>query len=267
MDDIKAKVDADRRRAAPAAQARRRDRRGLHRPGDGREPARARPGGRDRGDDRPDHAAAGQGTVHADGELPARPKVSPCTWARPLRRSRRRQRAAQRRAHQRPRSSKTSLVILSAGVRPNTELAVAAGLELGPHGGCRWTRTCAPRDPDIYAAGDVVEVPHTVLRRVVDHPAGRPGQPPGARGRREHLWPRHGVRVHAGHLDRQGVRHGGRRHRGHREAARGRRHPVPARPRAPLGPRRLLPWHRTDGRQAAVLPHRRTDARCPDHRF
>ena len=30
---------------------------------------------------------------------------------------------------------KTSLVIMSAGVRPNTQLAVDAGIELGPRGG------------------------------------------------------------------------------------------------------------------------------------
>jgi NADPH-dependent 2,4-dienoyl-CoA reductase/sulfur reductase-like enzyme/peroxiredoxin family protein/rhodanese-related sulfurtransferase/TusA-related sulfurtransferase len=57
----------------------------------------------------------------------------------------------------------TSLVILSAGVRPNTELAVAAGLELGPRGGIRVDRHMRTSHPDIYAAGDAVEVEHTVL--------------------------------------------------------------------------------------------------------
>ncbi len=58
---------------------------------------------------------------------------------------------------------KTSLVILSAGVRPNTELAVAAGIELGPAGGVQVDTHMRTSHPDIYAAGDVVEVPHTVL--------------------------------------------------------------------------------------------------------
>lgn len=57
----------------------------------------------------------------------------------------------------------TSLVIMSAGVRPNTGLAVAAGLELGPRGGVRVDRHMRTSHPDIYAAGDVVEVEHTVL--------------------------------------------------------------------------------------------------------
>lgn len=57
----------------------------------------------------------------------------------------------------------TSLVILSAGVRPNTELAVAAGLELGPRGGIKVDRHMRTSKADIYAAGDAVEVEHTVL--------------------------------------------------------------------------------------------------------
>ncbi len=58
---------------------------------------------------------------------------------------------------------KTSLVIMSAGVRPNTELASMAGLELGRRGGVAVDRHMRTSHPDIYAAGDVVEVEHTVL--------------------------------------------------------------------------------------------------------
>ncbi len=57
----------------------------------------------------------------------------------------------------------TSLVIMSAGVRPNTELAVAAGLTLGPRGGIAVDRHMRTSHPDIYAAGDAVEVEHTIL--------------------------------------------------------------------------------------------------------
>ncbi|CAN5442918.1 CoA-disulfide reductase [soil metagenome] len=57
----------------------------------------------------------------------------------------------------------TDLVIMAAGVRPNTGLAVAAGLELGPRGGIKVDRHMQTSDPDIYAAGDAVEVEHTVL--------------------------------------------------------------------------------------------------------
>jgi NADPH-dependent 2,4-dienoyl-CoA reductase/sulfur reductase-like enzyme/peroxiredoxin family protein/rhodanese-related sulfurtransferase/TusA-related sulfurtransferase len=58
---------------------------------------------------------------------------------------------------------RTSLVILSAGVRPNVELAAMAGLELGPRGGIKVDRHMRTSHPDIYAAGDAVEVEHTVL--------------------------------------------------------------------------------------------------------
>ena len=55
------------------------------------------------------------------------------------------------------------LVILAAGVRPRTDLAKAIGLELGERGGIRVDTHMRTSDPDIYAAGDVVETPHTVL--------------------------------------------------------------------------------------------------------
>ena len=55
------------------------------------------------------------------------------------------------------------LVILSAGVRPEVALARQAGLELGPRGGIRVDEHMRTSDPDIYAAGDAVETPHTVL--------------------------------------------------------------------------------------------------------
>ncbi len=55
------------------------------------------------------------------------------------------------------------LVILSAGVRPNTALAEAAGLELGPRGGIVVDTHMRTSDPHIWAAGDAVETAHTVL--------------------------------------------------------------------------------------------------------
>jgi NADPH-dependent 2,4-dienoyl-CoA reductase/sulfur reductase-like enzyme/peroxiredoxin family protein/TusA-related sulfurtransferase/rhodanese-related sulfurtransferase len=50
------------------------------------------------------------------------------------------------------------LVILSIGVRPNGELAKAAGLEINARGGIVVSDTMLTSDPDIYAVGDVVEV-------------------------------------------------------------------------------------------------------------
>ena len=49
------------------------------------------------------------------------------------------------------------LVILSIGVRPNGELAKAAGLEINARGGIITDATMKTSDPDIYAVGDVIE--------------------------------------------------------------------------------------------------------------
>ena len=50
------------------------------------------------------------------------------------------------------------LVILSLGVRPDTKLAKAAGLEIGERGGIRVDDQMRTSDPDIFAVGDAIEV-------------------------------------------------------------------------------------------------------------
>jgi NADPH-dependent 2,4-dienoyl-CoA reductase/sulfur reductase-like enzyme len=50
------------------------------------------------------------------------------------------------------------LVVLGVGVRPENKLAVEAGLEIGPRGGIRVNEQFQTSDPDIYAAGDAIEV-------------------------------------------------------------------------------------------------------------
>lgn len=49
------------------------------------------------------------------------------------------------------------LVVLSVGVKPNAQLAEAAGLEIGEIGGIRVNKYLQTSDPDIYAAGDCIE--------------------------------------------------------------------------------------------------------------
>ncbi|MFT3902771.1 MAG: FAD-dependent oxidoreductase [Niabella sp.] len=51
----------------------------------------------------------------------------------------------------------TDMVILSIGVRPDTKLAVAAGLELGKAKGIWVNEHLQTSDPDIYAVGDAIE--------------------------------------------------------------------------------------------------------------
>ncbi len=53
-------------------------------------------------------------------------------------------------------------VILSIGVKPNTELAVAAGLKIGPAGGIWVNEFLQTSNPDIYAVGDAIEFAHPI---------------------------------------------------------------------------------------------------------
>ena len=50
------------------------------------------------------------------------------------------------------------IVILALGVRPDTTLAKAAGLEIGERGGIRVDEHMRTSDPDIFAVGDAIEV-------------------------------------------------------------------------------------------------------------
>lgn len=54
------------------------------------------------------------------------------------------------------------IVVLAIGVRPETTLARAAGLDLGVTGGIRVNEHLQTSDPDIYAVGDAVEVTQTI---------------------------------------------------------------------------------------------------------
>jgi NADPH-dependent 2,4-dienoyl-CoA reductase/sulfur reductase-like enzyme/rhodanese-related sulfurtransferase len=54
------------------------------------------------------------------------------------------------------------VVILAIGVRPETALAKAAGLEIGQRGGIRVDEHMCTSDPDILAVGDAVEVKDVV---------------------------------------------------------------------------------------------------------
>ncbi len=54
-------------------------------------------------------------------------------------------------------------IVLAAGVKPESELAAAAGLTIGPRGGIVVDEHMRTSDPNIYAVGDAVEVRHAVL--------------------------------------------------------------------------------------------------------
>ncbi len=64
------------------------------------------------------------------------------------------------------------LVIMAAGVRPRSELAVEAGLIVAPWGGIVVNQRMQTSDPDIYAAGDCVALMNLVTGRETYAPFG-----------------------------------------------------------------------------------------------
>ncbi len=71
------------------------------------------------------------------------------------------------------------LVVLAIGVRPETGLATAAGLDLGPRGHIRTNLFLQTSDPDIYAAGDAAEVRDLVTGEPAAVPLGGPANRQG----------------------------------------------------------------------------------------
>ena len=71
------------------------------------------------------------------------------------------------------------VVLFSVGVRPELALARAAGLELGPSGGLLVDDRLRTSDPDVFAAGDMVEVVHKVSGRSVRVPLAGPANRQG----------------------------------------------------------------------------------------
>ncbi len=90
------------------------------------------------------------------------------------------------------------MVVMSIGVRPNTQLAAEAGLQLSERGFVSVNEYLQTSDPDIYACGDITEYPDVVLggmttvalagpankqgRIVADNLAGTPVRYMGAQG-------------------------------------------------------------------------------------
>jgi NADPH-dependent 2,4-dienoyl-CoA reductase/sulfur reductase-like enzyme/rhodanese-related sulfurtransferase len=71
------------------------------------------------------------------------------------------------------------LVLLSIGVRPELALAKSAGLVVGSSGGLEVDDELKTSDPDIFAAGDMVEIVHKVSGRKVRMPLAGPANRQG----------------------------------------------------------------------------------------
>ena len=73
----------------------------------------------------------------------------------------------------------TDIVIMAAGVRPNSELAKAAGLKLNKRGGIVVNKQLQTSNSDIYAIGDAIEVNDLVLNTPVMIPLAGPANKQG----------------------------------------------------------------------------------------
>ena len=76
-------------------------------------------------------------------------------------------------------SIEAGMVLLSVGVRPELTLAKAAGLTIGGTGGLVVDGTMRTSDPDIFAAGDMIEIAHKVHGKKVRIPLAGPANRQG----------------------------------------------------------------------------------------
>jgi NADPH-dependent 2,4-dienoyl-CoA reductase/sulfur reductase-like enzyme/rhodanese-related sulfurtransferase len=65
-----------------------------------------------------------------------------------------------------------NLAVVAIGVTPNNKLAKEAGLTIGETGGILVDEYMQTSDPDIYAIGDCVEIPHLITHKSVHAPFG-----------------------------------------------------------------------------------------------
>ena len=76
-------------------------------------------------------------------------------------------------------SLETDAVILAIGVKPETKLAVEAGLEIGETRGILVNEVMITSNPDIYAVGDAIEVAHYINNKKVLIPLAWPANRQG----------------------------------------------------------------------------------------
>ena len=69
-------------------------------------------------------------------------------------------------------SLEADVVIMAVGVRPNSDLARDADLDLTPRGGILVNSRMETSDPDIYAGGDCIEVKHLLTGKTFYLPSG-----------------------------------------------------------------------------------------------
>lgn len=79
------------------------------------------------------------------------------------------------------------VVVVAAGAKPETDLAIQAGLDLGVTGGIKVNTNYQTNDPSIYAVGDAIEVYDQILRRPTRLALAGPAQKQ-ARAAADHMY-------------------------------------------------------------------------------
>jgi rhodanese-related sulfurtransferase len=97
------------------------------------------------------------------------------------------------------RKLEADIVILALGVKPESRLAAAAGLQLGERGHIVVDEFQRTSDPDIYAAGDVAETRDLVLGQAISVPLGGPANRQG-RVAADHIFMPESARPYPGSL-------------------------------------------------------------------
>ena len=73
----------------------------------------------------------------------------------------------------------TDLVVMSVGIKPNSELAKEAGLKLGVRNSIEVNESLQTSNPNIYAVGDVIQIKHLVLEQPTVIPLAGPANRQG----------------------------------------------------------------------------------------
>lgn len=74
---------------------------------------------------------------------------------------------------------KGDLILLSVGVKPTLRLALDAGLSIGPAGGLLVDERLQTSDPNIFAAGDMVEIENAITKKSARVPLAGPANRQG----------------------------------------------------------------------------------------
>lgn len=78
------------------------------------------------------------------------------------------------------------IVVFAIGVKPETDLAEACGLEIGKTGAIKVDQNYLTNDKDIYAVGDAIEVYNPLMQKMIKLPLAGPAQKQ-ARGVADHI--------------------------------------------------------------------------------